>query len=267
MSSIEVQHDSETGIASLILNRPDKRNALTREMLSHMLTHLMNLRDDQSIRLLRLESKGPVFCAGMDLAEMQQRAESSDAAAEYEQDSRVYCDLVTQLSSAPFPTIAVVPGAAVAGGVGLVLACDMVLCAEAAFFALPEPMRGITAAMVTPLLLGKVGLGPANSLLLSGERCSATRAKEIGLVHDVVAAEHLSKRVDELTYRILHGSPQALQLTKQHLYRCANEQLKEQLEQSLLVSAKARESSDAREGLAAFLEKRPPRWQPPSRDR
>ena len=127
---------------------------------------------------------------------------------------------------------------------------------------LPEPVRGITAAMVTPLLIQRIGPGPAAHLLLSNERMSSLRAMQLGLCYDVVAESELKDRVDGLVGSILSGSKTALAITKQHLEKCSDGILVEQIKSSVQVSARARETDDAREGLAAFLEKRKPAWQP-----
>ena len=262
MDSTWVRVSSAGGVTRLALARAEKRNALTREMLSEMTQALEQIKQDGQSRVLVVEAEGPVFCAGMDLGEMQERAAASDAAAQWKEDSRVYRRLVGTLFDMPIPTIAIVQGAAVAGGVGIVLACDLVLAAESAFFALPEPMRGITAAMVAPLLIFRVGEGNATTLLLSGERCSAERSLRIGLSYDVVPSESLAERGDQLIRQVLHGAPDALRITKEHIHRCAAAKIGDLLDLSIEVSATARESADAREGLAAFLERRPTRWQP-----
>jgi len=244
------------------LNRPDKRNALLRQTLDLLADGFESIARDRSVRVVVLASNGPVFCAGMDLAEMQQRAESADSANEWLQDSQVYCDVLTSLFSLRVPTIASVQGAAVAGGVGLVLACDFVIASADAFFSLPEPMRGITAAMVTPLLIHRVGAGPATRLLLSGEKWTATQAQAAGLCQDVVAAEELADRTGKLADSIQSGSPEALAITKSHVQEMCGGTMRDMLKRSISVSAQARETADAREGLDAFLQKRKPAWQP-----
>lgn len=262
MSDNLVRLETADGVTRVILNRADKRNALTRTMIEQANTAVKRAIESNDTRVMIIESEGPVFCAGMDLGEMQQRASQPDAHDQWRVDSEVYRDLVGAIFHAPFPTIAKVQGAAVAGGLGLVVACDMVVASESAFFALPEPMRGITAAMVAPLLMIRVGSGHATTLLLSGERCDAARARNIGLAYDVVPDDQLSARVELLAKNIRSGSPAALRLTKHHVHACLSAGIDALLDRSLQVSAEARETNDAREGLAAFLEKRPTRWQP-----
>lgn len=245
----------------LRLNRPDKRNALTRETLEELAGNLEQVARQPSVRVLVLAANGPAFCAGMDLGEMQQRAESPQRQAEWHRDSEVYRDVLQRLFALGIPTIAAVGGAAVAGGVGLVVACDFVVAAETAFFALPEPMRGITAAMVTPLLVHRIGTGAANRMLLAGERWTAAQAERVGLCHAVVPHAELEERVQTLIQSICSGSQQSLAITKSHLVGMSGVDMPALLQRSMLVSAEARETADAREGLDAFLQKRKPRWQ------
>ena len=252
----------EPPIARLRLNRPDKRNALTRQMIVEMNEALRTVADDEAVRLLILSAEGTVFCAGMDLGEMQQRACSSNPAEEWQEDSECYRDLLSRLFTLPMPTVTVAQGPVLAGGIGLVLACDIVLADESAFFWLPEPRRGITAAIVAPLLLYRMGAGAAHYLLLSGERVKADAALRWGLCHDTVAAERLAARTDTLAAAILEGAPSALSMTKRHLRECAAAGLADQSQRGLTISADARRTPDAREGLAAFLEHRPPAWSP-----
>ena len=249
------------GIARLQLDRANKRNALMRATLEEIVASARLVADDASVRVFVLEATGSVFCAGMDLGEMQLRAESADGKAEWVRDSEVYRDALKSIFNLSVPTIAAVGGAAVAGGVGLVLACDLVVAGESAFFALPEPARGITAAMVTPLLIHRVGTGPAGQLLLSGEKWTARQAQVAGICHDVVADGELANRVDGLIKSIFTGSREALSTTKHHLQKMSGVKIDQLLEQSMSVSAAARESADAREGLDAFLQKRKPNWQ------
>jgi methylglutaconyl-CoA hydratase len=217
---------------------------------------------DDATRVLLLEAGGPIFCAGMDLGEMQQRAASPSPADEWREDSRIYAASLERLLKLNVPTIAVVQGGVLAGGMGLILACDFVLATHDSFFSLPEPARGITAAIVTPLLIWRIGPGNANRWLLSMERFSAADGLRVGVCHDVVPQEALAERTQRLVDSILSGSSQALGLTKEHVFACGAAPWSALLQQSMDLSARARSTEDAREGLQAFLEKRKPRWQP-----
>ncbi len=257
-----VQTRVDSGVGRLTLNRPDKRNALTRQFIEEIHGAIKQLRRESSLRVLVLQGSGSVFCAGMDLSEMQQRAKSADGKQQWQRDSEVYCDLLVDLFSLSVPTVAVLQGPALAGGLGIVLACDMIIASDNAFFILPEPMRGIVAAMVTPFLIRRIGAAHATYLLLSGERVSAEMALRMGICNDVVSADRLEDRAEKLVASILTGSVSALAMTKQHIERCWPVDLVEQVKMSVHISAEARETDDAREGLAAFLEKRKPNWQP-----
>ncbi len=249
-------------VAWLTLNRPDKRNALLREALETLVQQLAAIGPDESVRVVVLAANGPVFCAGMDLGEMQSRAGSPNACAEWQRDSEVYGEALTRLHGLPVPTVAVVQGPAIAGGVGLVAACDLVVASSEASFSLPEPQRGITAAMVTPLLIKRVGPGAAVQLLLSGERWTADDALRTGFCHAVRKPDALNARTESLVNSLLAGSRSALAITKRHVDEMSNEQIASQIRRSMSVSAEARTTPDAREGLAAFLERRKPSWQP-----
>lgn len=259
-----VKTSIQDGIGQVVLDRPEKRNALTREMIRQLQAGFETLSQNESLRLIVLRAEGSVFCAGMDLGEMQDRASAKDGQAEWHKDSEVYAACLKTIFEIEVPTIAVMQGPTLAGGVGMVLACDFILASTESFFMLPEPARGITAAIVTPFLNFRVAPGVANHLLLSGERMNATRAFDVGLVYDVVDPGDLNARTDKLTNAILTGSRSALAITKSHLQNCHPFNLEQQLVQSIHVSASARETQDAREGLAAFIEKRLPTWNPGS---
>jgi len=254
---ITVQTDAS--IARVCLNRPERRNALTREMIVGMTRHLTALTADPAVRLIEIAAEGPVFCAGMDLAEMQQRAQQGGP-SDWLEDAEAYRDLLLAILKAPQPVLARVQGPALAGGVGIVLACDMVIAADNAFFALPEPQRGIAASMVTPLLLRKVGAGHAGQLLMSGQRVTAAKLESWGVYQQVVPSEHLNETVAQWRTQTLTGSPQALEQTKTQLRQFAGD-ITTDLHEAAKLSAKARGTTDAQEGLAAFLEKRTPSWQ------
>lgn len=257
-----VESSIADGVARITLDRPEKRNALTRAMIADLVEAVDRVAENPAARILVLQATGKVFCAGMDLGEMQQRAASPQAAVEWQHDSEVYAELLCKIYELPVPTICAVQGPALAGGVGLVLSCDMTVAARSAFFSLPEPARGITAAMVTPLLAHRCGYGAARAMLLSLQRFSAERSAELGFCHAVVDDHAVASAVDELVVSALAGSRAALAITKQHIDRCAGSGITAQIRESVSVSAAARKTADAREGLQAFLEKRKPNWDP-----
>ena len=255
-----IEFTTSNGVASLTFRRAEKRNALKRDFIAKILDALNQVQQDESVRVFLLKAEGSVFCAGMDLGEMQERATSSDKEQEWQKDSEIYCEMLTKIFTLPVPTVAVLQGPVLAGGVGIVLACDIVLASDQVFFALPEPMRGITAAMVTPFLMHRIGAGPATYMLLHGGRVSSQDAFRFGLIHQMTTQDELEKQCDELTQSILTGSPLALAITKKHIGDCTTADILQQVQASIRVSAQARETDDAREGLAAFLDKRKPNW-------
>lgn len=249
-------------VMRIVLNRPQKRNALTRELIRQLQDQVEEARKNDSVRLIVLAANGPVFCAGMDLAEMQDRASDPNAEELWREDTQVYRDLLVSLVTLPKPMLAIVQGPALAGGMGLAMACDLVLASESAMFGLPEPKRGITAAVVAPLVCYRGGISTATYMLLSGNNLSAEESLQRGLCHQVVKAEDLHSAEADLCRSTLTGAPAALAATKLHLLNTAGSELIAQLDAGMKVSALARETQDAREGLAAFLEKRDPAWYP-----
>lgn len=262
MSESLVKVDFLDGVARITLVRSQKRNALTREMLGELNRRVNEVAGRPDVRVVVLAAEGPAFCAGMDLSQMEATAKLPDAAAVWRADTDAYREVVAGLFSLSCPTVAVVQGATYAGGIGLVAACDLVIASDAAMFALPEPKRGITAAVVTPLLVHRVGANQAGYLLLSGRVIGADEARGMGFVHEVAPADRLAVATEDLVNSILKGAPGALATTKRQFRTCAADDVLKQLEQAAVVSAEARETAEAREGLAAFLEKREPKWAP-----
>jgi methylglutaconyl-CoA hydratase len=245
---------------TIVLNRPDKRNALTRQMLADIVQALDDLHQERKVRAVILTGAGPAFCAGMDLAEMQETARQPDAQAMWHSDAVAYRELVDKLLQFPKPIIAAVNGPAVAGGAGLVVASDLVIAASEAKFSLPEPRRGIVAGLVTPLLAFRVGASHAARLLLTARLIEASEAQRIGLFHEVVPAAQLEAKAHELAMEIAQSAPEAIQLTKKMLNEVVGERLGPELSSGAAASATARTTEAAREGLAAFLAKREPKW-------
>ncbi len=245
---------------TIILNRPDKRNALSRRMLREIGQALSDLHQQRSVRAVILTGAGPAFCAGMDLHEMAETARQERPHAQWHEDAIAYQELVLQMLEFPKPIIAAVNGPAVAGGCGLVLASDLVLGAPQARFALPEPMRGIVAGMVAPLLVFRLGASHAARLLLTAQAIDAQEAWRIGLVHVLAEHDKLWARGAELAAQCARCAPSALQLTKRMLNETVGESLRALLSAGAAISATARTTEDAAEGLAAFREKREPKW-------
>lgn len=258
MSLIRVNVHGSAG--TIILNRPDKRNALSRALLAELEQAFSDLHQERRVRAVILTGSGPAFCAGMDLGEMLATSQQPDAHAQWHNDAVIYRELMLTMLRFPKPIIAAVNGPAVAGGAGLVLGCDIVVASDEAKFGLPEPMRGIVAGLVSPLLYFRIGGGQAARLLLSAETIDAAEAQRIGLFHELVKPDHLWPRAVEIASQCARSAPEALQLTKRMLNETIGENLTTLLSAGAACSATARTTEAAKEGLKAFLEKREPKW-------
>jgi enoyl-CoA hydratase/carnithine racemase len=246
--------------ATVILSRPEKRNALSRALLAELAEMLDDLHREKRVRAVILTGAGAAFCAGMDLNEMLDTSRQERPHEQWHEDAQNYRDLLESMLRFPKPLIAAVNGPAMAGGLGLMLACDVALAAQGATFALPEPLRGIVAAVVSPLLWFRVGGGQAARLLVTAAAIDAAEAHRIGLVHEVLHPDHLWPRAAELAGQCARCAPEAVQLTKRMLNETIGEHLFTLLSAGAAASAAARTTEAASEGLAAFREKREPRW-------
>jgi enoyl-CoA hydratase/carnithine racemase len=255
---IQVKRHQASG--TIILNRAEKRNALSRQLLAELHQAFSDLHQEKQVRAVILTGAGSAFCAGMDLGEMQATALQDNAQQQYVDDAVQYQELVETMLRFPKPILAAVNGPAIAGGLGLMLAADVVIAAPEALFGVPEPKRGIVAGLVAPLLTFRIGGGQAARLLLTAATIPAAEAHRIGLVHELVAGEMVWARAHELATEISVSAPQSLQLTKRLLNEAIGEQLFTLLVSGASASATARTTAAAEEGLAAFLEKRAPKW-------
>jgi len=254
--TVKVNHPS----GSIILNRPDKRNALSRQMLDDIAQAFDDLHQERKVRAVILTGAGTAFCAGMDLVEMQATAQQPDAMQTWHNDAVQYRELIDKMLQFPKPIIAAVNGPAVAGGAGLMLASDIVIGTPEARFGLPEPRRGIVAGLVSPLLVFRVGASHAANLLLTARTIEPAEALRMGLYHEVVPSEFVWARAQELAGEIARCAPEAILLTKRMLNETIGEHLGTLLSAGAATSATARTTEAAREGLAAFLAKREPKW-------
>jgi methylglutaconyl-CoA hydratase len=246
---------------TIILNRPDKRNALSRQMMADIAQALEDLHQERKVRAVILTGAGKAFCAGMDLAEMQATSQQPDALTQWHSDAVQYRELLDKMLQFPKPIIATVNGPVVAGGAGLMLASDIVIGTPEAKFGSPEPRRGIVAGIVAPLLVFRIGGSQAANLLLTAHMIEAAEALRIGLYHEVVKSDVVWARGQEIAGEIAKSAPEAIQLTKKLLNETIGEHLGTLLSAGAAVSAAARTTDAAREGLAAFLEKREAKWQ------
>jgi methylglutaconyl-CoA hydratase len=258
MSHIEVKLHQHTG--TIILDRPQRRNALTRSMLAQLEQALDDLYRERRVRAVIITGAGSAFCAGMDLNEMYDTAQLSDPLTQWGKDAEEYRDLLLTMLRLPKPIIAAVNGPAVAGGAGLVLASDIVVGSAPARFGLPEPRRGIVAGIVAPLLAFRIGAGQAARLLLTSSLIDAAEAMHLGVYHELVPVDKVWARAVEVAGLCAKGAPEAIQLTKRMLNETIGDSLGTQFSAGAAISATARTTEAAAEGLNAFLEKREPKW-------
>src|SRR6202022_1206247 len=240
-------------IAIITLNRPVCRNALTLELLNELIDAIKMASDEPHERVLILRGAGAAFCTGLDLKEA---ADPKNAHATAEMVAKT----LVALSQTRLITIAAVHGAAVAGGAGIMSACDFVVAAEKTKIGYPEVRRGLVAGLVMTFLRRQVGERNMRELLLGSELIDAERAREIGLVNRVVARDDVMSEAQKFADSVLHGAPDALVQTKRLIEELWSSSVKEDVDLALKYHLQARESAEAREGIAAFNEKRPPKW-------
>jgi methylglutaconyl-CoA hydratase len=250
-------------IAVLTLNRPDRRNALSRALIAALDEALDRVTVAAGVRAIVLAAAGPVFCAGMDLKEAAELLDGRDAETGRRavSDMQAVADLIDRIHACPKPIVAAVHGDALAGGAGLATACDVVIMAESARIGYPEVKRGLVAAIVMHDLVRQVGDRRARQLLLSGDLIGADVADQWGLINQVTAPERCLEQAVAVAAGFAEGAPQALATTKQLLDEAAARPAN--LRGAAAISASVRDGDEAREGIRAFLEKRPPQWAAP----
>lgn len=254
-STIQLAHDGR--VATITLNRPDKRNAISYELIEDLLPALEEVAKASALVLI-LTGAGKAFCSGMDLENLKDLIGRSREQSQ--KDSQIMARLFRTLYDFPKPTIAAVNGAAIAGGTGLATLCDFTLAVPDAKFGYTEVKIGFVPAIVSAFLLRQVGEKIARDLLLTGRLFDAEEAKRIGLVTEIVPAENLMARARELAGQLMENSPASLLYTKRLLSEAARVELDRQIEVSVRENAAIRATADFREGITSFLEKRKPKW-------
>lgn len=244
-------------LATLTLNRPDKRNAINSRMVSEMQSALDEIENGHS-RVAIITGAGKSFCAGMDLEMLSDIA--SQSSAENMDDSRRMGKMFRRIWSFSKPLIAAVNGAALAGGCGIATLCDFTLAVPEAKFGYTEVKIGFLPAIVSVFLSRQIGEKRCRDLLLTGRLVEASEAKELGLVNEIVSSERLMDRAHELAADLLAASPSSITRAKHLLVSAAAAGVDHDLERAVLESARVRCTPDFKEGLAAFLEKRKPIW-------
>lgn len=244
-------------VATITLNRPEKRNAISTAMISELQSALEAMEKSRA-RVGILTGNGKAFCAGMDLEMLSAIAQQSPA--ENQEDSRRMAKMFRRIWSFPKPLIAAVNGAALAGGCAIATLCDFTIAVPEAKFGYTEVRIGFLPAIVSVFLSRQVGEKRTRDLLLTGRAIEVTEAKEMGLVNEIVPAERLLYRAKELAELLIAASPVSLMRTKRLLTSAAAAGVDADLERAVMENARIRSTPDFKEGLTSFLEKRKPVW-------
>jgi methylglutaconyl-CoA hydratase len=252
-----IQLGYDGGVATITLNRPEKRNAISFELIDDLLRGLDEVAKSEAIVLI-VTGAGKAFCSGMDLENLKSLLGRSPE--QNLQDSQTMVRLFRSLYEFPKVTIAAVNGPAIAGGTGLALLCDFTLAVPEGKFGYTEVRIGFVPAIVSTFLLRQVGEKQARDLLLTGRLFDAEEAARLGLVSEVVTAENLMARARQLAALLMENSPASLRATKQLLSDHARAELDAQIEAAVRENAAIRTTADFREGISSFLEKRKPVW-------
>jgi methylglutaconyl-CoA hydratase len=247
----------DADIRTITLNRPERRNAMNPEMQLELIAAMEDAAVS-SCRVVVFRGAGDAFCAGLDLSALQTMNDKT--AADHRTDAQRIATLFRTLYELPRPTIAAVHGAAIAGGTGVATICDFTLAVPSAKFGYTEARIGFVPAIVSAFLALQIGDKRSRDLLLTGRLFDAGEAYRLGLVNEVVDADALDQRVLELAQTLAANSPESLAATKRLLAAQNKAWLDAAITQALEANAKARETADFKEGIAAFLEKRKPVW-------
>jgi len=240
-------------ITVLTLNRPERRNSLTIELLNELISAIKVASDQPDERVLILRGAGAAFCTGLDLKAAADQSKAHSTA-------EMVAKTLIALAETRLVTIAAVHGAAVAGGAGIMSACDFVVAAEKTKIGYPEVRRGLVAGLVMTFLRRQVRERHLRELVLGGELIDAARAREIGLVNCVVPTDTVMNEAQKFADSVLQGAPNAIAQTKKLIEQLWSSSVKEDVDLALKHHMQARESAEAREGIAAFNEKRKPNW-------
>jgi methylglutaconyl-CoA hydratase len=248
-------------VERLTLNRPDVRNAFNAHVIAELTAWAAEAREAAArhdIRAVVIAGAGKVFCAGADVTWMSETVHYTEE--ENLRDAMAMSCMFAAINELPVAVIGRVQGAALGGGAGLAAVCDIVVAEDAALFGFTEAKLGILPAVISPFALAKIGQAAARELFLTGARFSAARAKEIGLVHDVVAAAALDTAVDGYVRELLTAGPEAVAAAKALIPNVWGRPIADAMTITAAAIAARRVSREGQEGLRAFLEKRKPEW-------
>jgi methylglutaconyl-CoA hydratase len=255
--TLELQRDGH--LATVILNRPEVRNAFNETTIAEITQAFHALGQDDRVRAIVLAARGPAFCAGADLNWMKKMADYTPD--ENRADAAQLATMLRTIYTCPKPVVAKVQGDCYAGGMGLVAACDIAVGVDEANFCLSEVKLGLIPATISPYVIKAIGENAARRYFLTAERFSAAEAKRIGFVHEVVAADALDGSVAALVKALVSNSPNAVRQAKQLVHDVGGMPLTEDLiAETVEGIARIRASAEGRDGVRSFLEKRKPCW-------
>jgi methylglutaconyl-CoA hydratase len=252
-----VHYTTDNGVATITLDSPHNRNALSAQLRRELRDHLAAAAADDAVRVIVLDHTGPVFCAGMDLKEAGTAGSSTDGVNEFP-------EILTRIWTSSKPVVAKLAGPARAGGVGIVAAADIAVAVDDATFAFTEVRLGLVPAVISVTVLPRLLPRAAHELFLTGEKFDAERAVEIGLLNAAVGKDQLDAEVARYTGMLALGGPTALAATKDMLRRARAADLADDFADMLELSAGFFGAEEGQEGIAAFAQKRPPKWVPVS---
>jgi methylglutaconyl-CoA hydratase len=259
MSEQTLQIEQRGAAAWVWLNRPEVHNALSEDLIAELTRAFGALGGEASVRAIVLSGRGKNFCAGADAESMRRQGQASPH--ENLENARALAELFRAIAFCPKPTIARVNGAAIGGGLGLVSCCDVALACNEAKFAASEVRLGLIPATIGPYVVRAIGERWARRLFQTAERITAAHAERIGLVHEAVAPEELDARIEAIVRDLAAGAPGAQSAAKELVDAVAGRPITPELiDDTAVTIAKVRAGEEAREGLSAFLEKRPAAW-------
>jgi methylglutaconyl-CoA hydratase len=246
-------------IGTITMNRPDVRNAFNDEVIAEITQAFAQLGSREDVRCIVLAAEGPAFCAGADLNWMRRMADYSRE--ENLADAGKLAEMLRVIYECPKPTVARVQGDVYAGGMGLVACCDVAVSSETAGYCLSEVKLGLIPATISPYVIRAMGARASHRYFLTAERFSAQEALRLGFVHEVVSADQLDTKLDEITQALVKNSPNAVKVCKKLVQDVAYAEMGQPLTQKTVEGiADIRSSAEGREGVSAFLGKRKPSW-------
>jgi methylglutaconyl-CoA hydratase len=254
-----LQLNVQGGVATLVLSRPEVRNAFNDDVIAEFTQAFDALGAREDVRCVVLAAVGQAFCAGADLNWMRRMADYSHA--ENLADAAQLADMLRIIYECPKPTVARIQGDVYAGGVGLVAACDIAVSVDTAQYCLSEVKLGLIPATISPYVIRAMGARAAHRYFLTAERFDASEAHRIGFIHEVVTADALDAKVAEITQALVNASPQAVKACKQLVQDVAGQELSAELiARTVKGIADIRSSEEGKEGVQSFLQKRKPAW-------